>query len=583
MELSSLGWGLPDRCQKAAFGQILFYMVALSFAATSARAEEPLPVMIDRLVALQTADYDKLAAPVCSDEEFLRRIFLDLTGSIPTAVDARQFLADAKPKKREHLIDKLLASPEYARHMQRVFDVMLMRRLPQKHVPLAEWEQFLRDSFAQNRSWDQIVRDILTADGSDPAHRGPARFYLDREGDVNEITRDIGKLFLGANLECAQCHNHPQVEDFKQQHYYGISAFFIRSFVMTDKDKHVIFAEKADGETKFESVFEIRDKLSKGPRTTGPKLFDGMSISEPKFEKLEDAYTVKPDDKDKTIRPVPRFSRRVKFAEFIASTDNRRFCRTTANRLWALMVGRGIVHPVELDHSENPPSHSLLLAMLTEVLAERRLDIKLFLREIALSNTYQRSSRRDEASLAPTQTAEHSQPAGSASSSDAQFAQALLKPLSPAQFAWSVMQATGETDVHRLALGENFSESALHEKLVGYEQRFVQLFGGEPGHPRENFESTTDQVLFLANDPAIIGFLARKPGNLTDRLLKLPEDNLQAIAEELFLSTLTRRPNADDLQDVSGFLAGQTGEGRVAAVQELIWATISSSEFRFNH
>jgi hypothetical protein len=554
--------------------------------------------MIDRLVPLQTPEYEKLAASICSDEEFVRRLWLDLTGSIPATTDARQFLADADPDKRAKLIDRLLASPEYARHMQRVFDLILMRRLPHKHVPIAEWEKFLRDSFAENKPWDQIVREILTADGSDPAQRGPARFYLDREGEVNEITRDIGKLFLGADLQCAQCHNHPSIDDYKQAHYYGISAFYVRSFVMTDKEKRVVFAEKADGEATFESVFEIRDKVSKGPKTTAPKLFEGMSISEPKFEKIDDAYVVKPNDKDKTVRPVPRFSRRVKFAEFIASTENRRFCRTTANRLWALMLGRGIVHPVDLDHSENPPSHPLLLAMLTEELAAQRLDVKSFLREIALSQTYQRSSRRE--------SADPNQPLPD----DALFAQAILKPLSPDQFAWSVMQATGETDVHRQAINPDALdldaelkaklkvgaveadkqslvnkaiEAQLHKQLVGYEQRFVQLFGGTPGQPPEGFESTTDQVLFLANDSAIMGFLRPRGGNLAERLLKIPEDQPQQIAEELFLSTLTRRPTTEDVADVTGYLLGQSGPARAAAVQELIWAAISSSEFRFNH
>jgi len=576
-------------------------LVAIAFliiTANQATAAEPLHVMIDRLVALQTADYDKLAAPVCSDEEFVRRIWLDLTGSTPSIADTRQFLADADPDKRAKLIDRLLTSPEYARHMQRLFDLALMRRLPAKHVPVAEWEKFLRDSFAQNKPWDQIVREILTADGSDPAQRGPARFYLDREGEVNEITRDIGKLFLGADLQCAQCHNHPTIDDYKQSHYYGISAFYVRSFVMTDKEKRVVFAEKADGEATFESVFEIRDKVSKGPQTTAPKLFEGMSISEPKFEKIDDAYVVKPNDKDKTVRPVPRFSRRVKFAEFIASTENRRFCRTTANRLWALMFGRGIVHPVELDHSDNPPSHPLLLAMLTEELANEHLDIKQFLREIALSKTYQRSSRRE--------SADPNQPLPS----DALFAQAILKPLSPDQFAWSVMQATGEVDVQRQAINPDALEldaelkaklkagpvepdkqplvnkaieAELYKRLAGYEQRFVQLFGGQPGHPPEGFESTTDQVLFLANDGAMMGFIRPRGGNLADRLLKLPEDNPQQIAEELFLSTLTRRPTAEDIADVTGYLVGQTGPARAQAVQELIWAAISSSEFRFNH
>ena len=560
-------------------------------------AEESLHEMIDRLVAFQTPDYDKIAAPLASDEEFLRRIWLDLAGMAPPVEEAKRFLADADPNKREKLIDQLLATPEYARHMQRTFDVVLMRRLPQKNVPIAEWEKFLRDAFADNRPWDRIVRDILNADGSDSANRGPARFYLDRDGDVNEITRDIGKVFLGADLQCAQCHNHPQITDYKQPHYYGISAFFIRSFVMTDSEKRVVFAEKADGEVTFESVFEMRDKISKGPKTTSPKLFEGLPISEPKFEKIDDAYVVKPNDKDKTVRPLPRFSRRAKFAEFIASTENRRFCRTIANRLWSMMMGRGIVHPVDLDHSENPPSHPLLLAMLTEELAKSRLDVKAFIREIALSKTYQRSSRRDPAN-------------STAAPDDAKFAVALLKPLTPAQFAWSLMQATGEIDANRPAitvdaleldaelkakvkagqvepnqqtLVNRAFENEIYKKLVGYEQRFTQLFGGAPGHPPEMFESTSDQVLFMANDPAVIGFLQPKTANLAERLLKLPEDNPQQIAEELFLATLTRRPTPEDLQDVSAYLNGQTGPNRVTAVKELIWSTISSSEFRFNH
>jgi hypothetical protein len=172
------------------------WLVLFACLAQSAGAEEPLHVMIDRLVALQTPDYDKIAAPVSADDEFLRRVWLDLTGVVPPVGEVRKFLADTDPNKREKQIDQLLASPEYARHMQRTFDVILMRRLPQKHVPVAEWEKFLRDAFADNRPWDRVVRDILNADGSDPANRGPARFYLDREGEVNEITRDIAKVFL---------------------------------------------------------------------------------------------------------------------------------------------------------------------------------------------------------------------------------------------------------------------------------------------------------------------------------------------------------------------------------------------------
>ncbi|MFM7159033.1 MAG: DUF1549 domain-containing protein, partial [Planctomycetaceae bacterium] len=371
----------------------LLGLCLLLAAANLVCAQETLATQIDRLVALQTPDYDKLAAPVADDAEFLRRAWLDLTGSVPPSAEARAFLADQNPGKRAQVIDRLLGTPEYARHMQRQFDLWLMRRLPQKNVPVPEWEKFLRDSFAANKPWDQLVRQILSNDGSDPNNRGPARFYLDRDGDMHVITKDVAKLFLGLNFECTQCHDHPQIEDFRQEHYYGISAFFVRSFVMTDKEKRVVFAEKADGEATFESVFEVRDKTSKGPKSTLPRFLEASHISEPKFDKPEEAYVVRPDDKDKTVRPVPRFSRRDKFAEFLASGENRRFVRATVNRIWAMLLGRGLVHPLDLDHAGNPPSHPLLLAHLTDQFAANKLDLKWLIREIMLSQTYQRSSR----------------------------------------------------------------------------------------------------------------------------------------------------------------------------------------------
>jgi len=546
----------------------VFAVIGLLPAGAPVVAQESLATQIDRLVALQTTDFDKLAAPIADDAEFLRRAWLDLTGTVPPATEARAFLADPNPAKRVQVIDRLLATPEYARHMQRQFDLWLMRRLPQKNVPVPEWEKFLRESFAANKPWDQLVRQILSNDGSDPNNRGPARFFLDRDGDMHVITKDVAKLFLGLNFECTQCHDHPQIEDFRQDHYYGISAFFVRSFVMTDKEKRVVFAEKADGEATFESVFEVRDKTSKGPKSTLPRFLEASQISEPKFDKPEEAYVVRPDDKDKTIRPVPRFSRRDKFAEFLASGENRRFVRATVNRVWAMLLGRGIVHPLDLDHSGNPPSHPLLLAHLTDQFAANRLDLKWLIREIMQSQTYQRSSRSANPEVNPP---------------EATFARAQLRPLSPAQFAWSVMQATGEVDAHRLTLGDKADEPTLVEKLAGYESRFVQLFGGEPGKPPATFEATADQSLFLANDPAITQMVRPKAGNTVDRLLKLPADNIPAIADELYLSTLTRLPTPEDLADVQALLAGAPAEARAELLYELVWATVMSAEFRFNH
>jgi hypothetical protein len=233
-----------------------------------------------------------------------------------------------------------------------------------------------------------------------------------------------------------------------------------------------------------------------------------------------------------------------------------------------MLLGRGLVHPLDLDHAGNPPSHPLLLAHLTEQFAANKLDLKWLIREIMLSQTYQRSSRGASPDVNPP---------------EATFARAQLRPLSPAQFAWSVMQATGEVDAHRLALGDKANEQALVEKLAGYESRFVQLFGGEPGKPPATFEATADQSLFLANDPAITQMVRPKAGNTVDRLLKLPADNIPAIAEELYLSTLTRLPSPEDLADVQALLAEAPAEARAELLYELVWATVTSAEFRFNH
>src|SRR5262249_44214624 len=145
-----------------------------------------------------------------------------LAGTIPPAEEARAFLDDPSPAKRERLIDRLLAGPEFARHMQRTFDVFLMERRPDKHVPKAAWQEYLHASFAANKPLDQLVSELLSSDGSDSATRPAAKFYLDREADPHLLTRDVGRLFLGMNLECAQCHDHPLYPSYKQADYYGL-------------------------------------------------------------------------------------------------------------------------------------------------------------------------------------------------------------------------------------------------------------------------------------------------------------------------------------------------------------------------
>jgi Protein of unknown function (DUF1553) len=262
---------------------------------------------------------------------------------------------------------------------------------------------------------------------------------------------------------------------------------------------------------------------------------------------------------------VPRYSRRAQLAAQVASAENVPFKRTAANRFWALMMGRGLIHPVELDHPNNPPSHPELLTLLADQFAAMKFDSRAFLRELALSQAYQRGSvLPDGVEMEPSS-----------------FLAANLKPLTPEQLAWSIMQATGLTDAERQALGDKANEATLRAKLVGNEAPFVTAFGARPGQPEgQSFEATLEQALFLRNGELIRGWLTPRPGNLLDRLSKLPQAD--AVAEELFLSVLTRRPTDEDRKDVAEYLQGHAAN-RTAALGDLAWALLTSAEFRFNH
>jgi len=323
----------------------------------------------------------------CSDAEFLRRVYLDLTGRIPTAEQARQFLDDAPSDKRVRLVDQLLSSSAYAEHMATVFDVVLMERRADKHVKADPWREYLLTSFRENKPYSKLAAEILGADGVDAAKRAPAKFLMDRDLSTDLLTRDVGRIFFGMDLECAQCHDHPLVDDYYQADYYGIYAFFNRSYIFQpDKKKPAVIAEKAEGDVKFKSVFTGDEG------NTRPRLPGEQQIEEPTFKKGE-AYQVKPDPKKKNIRPVPKYSRQQHLAKLIQEGKNVSFRKNIANRLWAHMIGRGLVDPVDFHHGDNPASHPELLKLLADEFAASGFDIKAMLRGIALSDAYQRPFR----------------------------------------------------------------------------------------------------------------------------------------------------------------------------------------------
>lgn len=359
-------------------------MVLLAFLLDAAPAadgpREPLHLRIDRIL-----ERDRIGPEIApaDDAEFLRRVSLDLTGMPPSPEDLASFLSNRDPDKKTRTVDRLLDSPLFPRHWATTLDVMLMERLPNDQVPDDQWQAFLLDAARRNRPFNEIVSELLRADGGDMKRRAPARFYLDRGSEPNRITRDVGRLFFGRDLQCAQCHNHPLVEDYRQSDYQGLLAFFSPGSELVKMEgtkKTTFFPEHAAKDLAFDSVFVKDDH-----HLTGPRLPGEVELDEPGFPP-GDEYKVKPAG---FVMPVPRHSRRAMLATIAAGGSQRAFNENLANRLWAMMMGRGIVHPVDMTHPGNPPSHPELLAMLGREIAVLGFDVKPFLRELALTKVYQ--------------------------------------------------------------------------------------------------------------------------------------------------------------------------------------------------
>jgi hypothetical protein len=301
-----------------------------------------------------------------------------------------------------------------------------------------------------------------------------------------------------------------------------------------------------------------------------------------KFPEGEE-YVEKPS---RTVRSVPKFSLRTLLSERLPTAETPEFSRNMANRLWAIMMGRGIVHPLDMHHAANPPSHPKLLEALAGQLVAKNYDIKAFLRELTLSAAYQRSS------LLPDGVDSEKIPADS-------FAVATMKGLSPEQLFASLLAATDASAILEKQIDEALLEEAAPkdegaateadaEKVVETRRKkraeriaeFVTVFGNVPGQPAEEFSASLPQALFLANSETVSGWVPAKSGNLAERLLAMKDS--KQLADELFLSVLSRFPIEEERQIVAEHLDA-SGEDRGNAIVALVWAQLASAEFRLNH
>lgn len=457
-------------------------------------------------------------SPRTDDAEFLRRVYLDIHGVIPTSEQAKSFLDGSAADRRARLIDDLLNRPRYAIHLADIWQQELYPASANNRIKPEALGRWLERGFA-TKTWDRMAYELMTATGSQDENGAvtymlKGRFTL----SVTEMTDLTSRCFLGVRLNCAQCHNHPFAA-WKQTDYWGMAAFFTQ-------------IQRLKSVVEFTTIKET----NVDPR----KLPESNMLREPAFLG------------GKLFKAAPEESRRKALAEWMVSKDNPYFARAMVNRMWGHFFGRGIVHPVDDMHEGNPPSHPELLDAMTEQFKANGFDLKYLCRAICLSDTYQRSSK-------PVQGNEKD---------ETLFSRMLIKVLSPEQLFDSLVVATGSAG-NRGPSGKPINNPRVE---------FANYFRNEGETDPTSYSRGIPQALRLMNSGQFLG--PRSEGFIAKQIVQ-PGATPQQAVEQLYLRVLSRRPGQNDSKLMLKYL-DQSGAERQQLYAEIVWALINSSEFSLN-
>jgi mono/diheme cytochrome c family protein len=501
-------------------------------AVTSAVPEDP-TAAIDPFLTTGWVARNVRTAPMCDDRTFVRRVTIDLVGRIPTSEEARAFLFDADPNKRLTLVDRLMASDEAARNFREIWDALLMGRRGSRREDRRRtggWYAFLEGAYRDRRPWDEIVRAIITARPERPADAGAVWFLYERRNEHQQMAEAIAPVIYGTRIDCAQCHDHPLAGEIRQAHYWGLVAAFNRS-------KNVDGRTPAVGESAGGGFMNFTN-LKKESQTAAIAMLTGRVIDEPRDEADAPDRYVDP----KAAVKVPKFSRRAALAD-AATRDNPLLARSFVNTTWALLIGRGLVDPVDEMNSKHPASHPELLDWLAADFSAHGYDVRRLIRSIVLSRGYQLAAWSGPG--APPADA---------------FAAALEKPLTAEAIARSA----------RIASGRSPDDDALRRALV---DRFPEVLPRTP-------QATIQQAMFLANGELVTALFKPGPETAAARLAALPTPAERV--RETFRLALLRDPDAHELSRGVEFLKVH-GERQAEGVGELLWALVAGPEFLTNH
>jgi hypothetical protein len=517
-----------------------------TFAATGVLVLEPndkfvpTPVpqdnLIDRHVVEKLNRLKITPSPLADDEQFLRRVYLDLIGVQPKPDEVRAFLADKSAKKREKVIDALFERPEFVDHWSLKWGDLLQNsreRADSQSVYL--FREFIRGAVAENMPLDQFARKILTARGA--SVDDPASTYFAISKDANDTAERVTEVFCGMRMLCARCHSHP-LENWTQGDYYGLVSFFNQVGVRQDS-RH----------PNVPNAKMVQLNLSAGP-ATNPRTGRAQPV---KYLGAEEATVAAGKD------------RREAYAAWLTSPKNPFFARSLTNRLWSYFFHRGIIEPVDDIRSTNPPINPALLDALTKDFVDHKFDARHLMRRIVTSATYQRSAVPNDSNRHDEQNFSHAIPRRVP-------AEALLD---------SLVQATGVPENFG-GVPAGFRAAQLPDGNI--ESGFLKLFGkpqrAEACECERDNGSNMLQALHLINGKSILERVQNPNGRAAQMIAQKLSD--EQTVTELYLWCLARHPSAKEAKVGLEFIKSY-GAKRTEAVQDLAWALLNSKDFLLTH
>ncbi|MFQ5732985.1 MAG: DUF1549 and DUF1553 domain-containing protein [Planctomycetaceae bacterium] len=487
-------------------------------------------------------------SPVAGDAKWLRRVYLDIVGHIPPAETVAKFLANKDPEKRTEVIDSLLDDPAYVRNWVTVWTNLAIGRRTPRRVSRVGMRKFFREAFARNRPWNEIVFDLVSAEGR--FERNGAVNYLLAQMTMRDngvqATAKTTRLFLGMQVQCTQCHDHP-FNKWKQTQFWEFNSFFrqaqrrdVRKYNPKTGRREDLYSELVRRDFSGPVYFENRQALVK---VAYPKYFDRLV-----------------DDKEGV-------NRRKELAKLMTAGEKPLIARAMVNRMWGHFFGYGFTKPVDDMGPHNPPSHPELLDLLTTEFVKHRYDLKQLVRWICNSEAYNLSS-------AVGAKNKDDNPAAGATPL---FSHMYVKSMTAEQLYDSLIIAT---EAHKSGRS---SWAAAEKQRQRWMQQFVVAFDTDENDESTTFNGTIPQALMMMNGPLTENAVNTKPGSFLFRILSKRRKDGETITR-LYFSALGRKPSRREMQGLLKlFRSKRTNEQKLAAYQDLYWALLNSNEFIFVH